>query len=124
MLKQLYFNSEEGVFTLYKNENIIQQDILNSIELIDDSFRHASELITIVDIHSNHMQINESSLSVIFEEIMRRIRKYSKVRLGVVVNCPVGVAFSLLLEYQLKNSKYLYKTFSSISAAKEWINNI
>jgi len=123
MLQQSHFNYKQGVFTIGNNKNMKQSDIINSIDFIDYTFRHQSEFIAIVDVQTNHIQIAEGALSEVFEEIMPRIKKYSKVKLGVVVNCPVGVAFSFLLEHQLNNDRCSYKTFSTINAAKEWIGD-
>lgn len=112
---------KERVFIVDNNKDIRLHDILDGIRIIDNAYKGRKELEAIVDISTNDIQVHEAFYSTIFKEVKVRIRKYDKVRFALIVNNPVGVALSLLMEYQVSNSNYLYKTFSTQEAAIEWL---
>ncbi len=112
---------KEKVFVVDNNKDIGYKDILDGIRIVDFAYKGRGELKAIVDIGTNNIKVEEAIYSSIFEEVKNRIRKYDKVKFALIVNHPIGVALSLLLEYQVNNDNYEYKTFSTRKAAVEWL---
>lgn len=116
------YNKEENIFYIERRDEIELDDLIKYIEGIDQYSKNMDNLYILDDIRNSISKFTIEDIPTIIDEVKKRISKYKEVRCAVLVDKPFDTALSMLYE-NLSSiiENYLYKTFSTTEAGKNWL---
>lgn len=123
MISSSYNEKEEIVYVKREGTVSIQQILESTVEL-DSLYGHMDKVYIIEDIRGSKSLFNKEDYPTILELLKTKLGAYKMVCMADIVDDPTNTALSFMfgsLAASLDN--YFYSTFSTLEAAKRWINN-
>lgn len=118
---QLKSDSKGDYFYRKTMPVITLEDMIESIDYFEKGDNLPEKLRIIEDSRDVKVNFSIKDIPAIMQKVSKVSEKFDIVRHAIIYNSPVYTAYGLLAENLISNKKYFLKSFSSVSAAKEWL---
>ena len=118
----IYYSSEEEILHWEFNNTITKSNILDSIEEIKEYSLSRSRLKIYCNSLNAKLDIKHTDLIEISQKAHSYMNLFDNIRLSVVVEAPKATAFFMMTFMNLNDIRFKGKVFSTLDAAKIWLN--
>lgn len=118
---QLKSDSKGDYFYRKTMPVITLEDMIESIDYFEKGDNLPESLRIIEDSRDIKVNFSVKDIPEIMQKTEKVAEKFDLVKHAIIYNSPIYTAYGLLAENLISSKKYFLKSFSSVSAAKEWL---
>jgi hypothetical protein len=115
-------SDSKGSYLYRKSNPVVTLDyMIETIDYFDKGDKLPQNLRILEDSRDISIKFSIQEIPAILKKASKVAEKYQLVKHAIIYNSPVYTAFGLLAENLISNKSYYIKAFSSITAAREWL---
>ena len=119
---ELDFNEEKKILKWEMSNKIMKEDFIMALEKSKTYFQLNDEVRIIEFDNDSEMQVNPLGHIQIALHGKKIFKDFKLIKVAIVVNKPVNVAYAVLALNTLTNRRLGAKVFSTTSAAEDWLS--
>jgi hypothetical protein len=118
------FHDTDGILYVNVNGTLDLKDMFDGVDFLVNEKKLPRELKILESAEKVKVTFNENDISLIVDNLERNLGSYTSIRHAVIHSDPTNTAYTIIASNMIKNYNYQLMVFSTVEAAKSWLNRI
>jgi hypothetical protein len=119
---QRIFHEADGILYVNMEGTISLIDMFDGVDFLVKERNLPRELKILESAEKVKVTFDENDISLIVDNFEKSMGSYESIRHAVIHSDPTNTAYTIIASNMIKNCNYHLMVFSTIEAAKLWLN--